>query len=184
MTLRPHDHHRDRPRPEAVPTIETDQGVGGTTYARSGGRPVRLVLPSSPQPYVPPSGHRVCLGCTSVGRQGGARGGAFGSTALWAAPSMFVGSGVRASAMSPVSRYPPGAVSAASNVGRACRPLQQGPLPLFCLAGLAIPEGDSPKKTAFAPRTSPPTCPPTLFQIHFRLQATGTPGHPPHLDAK
>ena len=45
LMLRPHDHHLDRRRAEADLTIETDQGLGGTTPARSGGRPARLVLP-------------------------------------------------------------------------------------------------------------------------------------------
>ena len=56
LMLRPHDHHLDRRRAEADLTIETDQGLGGTTPARSGGRPARLVLPQLPTAVRAPLG--------------------------------------------------------------------------------------------------------------------------------
>ena len=54
LTLRPHEHHQDRQRSEVDLTVETHQGIGGTTPERSGGRPSRLVLPQHPPPVRAP----------------------------------------------------------------------------------------------------------------------------------
>ena len=91
LMLRPHDHHLDRRRAEADLTIETDQGLGVTIPARSGGRPSRLVLPQLPTAVRAPLGAPRMSGIRAVGRRGGARGDAFDCAAQWGAPGMIVG---------------------------------------------------------------------------------------------
>ena len=66
MMLRQHDHHHDRQRSAAVPTYETDQGLGGSTLV--GGAAVRgaIVTPqlhpllcAEPRRKSPPCSDRV-----------------------------------------------------------------------------------------------------------------------------